>query len=297
MQAPLGAEFVQHLDDVFHLETIGPADEVGPIPADGDIGMAAFGTDDRLHAQLLRHVHHPLHQLAGDIRGTDLNARVGRLEGLCRYGPGGAGMIHYLGHGTDEFMELHDLRRGQHQQVLHTGLVQLDLDAAGLGFRGHHLFQGLGLDPHGAADIDGTDGRFGQSFGGMSGHGETLAYLAHHVGDIVTHGTDSGTAPTHGAAVVHQFLPGIQVRVGHSPTQSKGGHQLAPEGVFLLPDATQGLHLVDGRVLGIAGLGIEQAGIGTKATVDTAVEIGGDGRVDLFHHGLYATFHIQGTHN
>ena len=137
-------------------------------------------------------------------------------------------------------------------------------------------------DPHGAADLHGADGGALQTLRRMTGGHHAFAHLADHVDDVVADRADHGAASAHGAAVVDQGLPFGQLFVGDRLAQTQFGRELAPEGVLLLPQPPHGFELADGRVLGVAAFGVEQAGVGTHAAVHAAGEERGHGRVDLF---------------
>ncbi len=290
LRRPAGAQLVQHLDDVEHLEGVGLADQVRTLPAHGRVGVAALGADHVLDPQLDRGVHDALHQLGGDVLAADLDAGVGGLVAVGAQGPGDARVIEDLGDGLQVLGEVDDLHGGEQDHVFGPFPIHRDRQAgAGLHVLDLHL-QGLPLQTHGAAGADSAGGGPDQSLRGVTGGDHALAGLAHHGLDVVAHRADHGAAGAHGAGVVEQRLPLGQHLVGDLLGQADHALDLAPQGEFLLPDQAQGLDLEDGRVLRIPGLDVEGTGLGAESAVHAAREEGRDRGVDLFAQGRDAPF-------
>ena len=98
LEAPLFTQFIQQFQDMHDLERVAAADEVRTFPAQGHVGMTALGADDLFHLEAFRRGHDAAHQFRGDVRGTDLDAAVGGLEGIGGQGPAHTGVVEDAGH-------------------------------------------------------------------------------------------------------------------------------------------------------------------------------------------------------
>ncbi len=199
-------------------------------------------------------------------------------------------MIEDLGDSLEILREVDDLHGGEKHQIVRPRHVHWHLEpGTGLHMLDLHL-QGLPLEAHGATGAHGAGGGGDEAFGGMARCHHALAGLADHVLDIVAHRADHGAAAAHGAGVVEQRLPFRQHLVGDLLVQTDQALEATEEGEFRLPDAAQGLQLLDGRILRVAGLQVEEAGLGAESAVDAARKEGGDGGVDLGTQGIEAPF-------
>ena len=107
--------------------------------------------------------------------------------------------------------------------------------------------------------------------------------LAHQGGDVDAHGADHGTAPAHGAGVVEQLLPLLQLVHGHLAREPQPAADETEWAHLALVGALERLQLVDRRVLGVAGLAIEMAGLGALPAADAGVEVGGGDGADILN--------------
>src|SRR5574340_1136268 len=286
LQHALLAQLVEQFQHVHDLEAERPPHQVGPLPADRHVGVAALGRQHALHLQPFGGIDDARDDHFRQIRVADLDARVGRLEGVGSEREADAGLVEDPGDRLDVFGVVDDLHRRQQHQVVGARLID----------RNRHTGARLGLPedvgdrrPLQAHRPAGFHRALGGSFdavGHMARHRHALAELADHVDDVVAHRTDQRAAPAQGAAVVDQFLPLVELRIRHRLRQAEHLLQPAEQRVFLLVDAAQWLNLVDRRVLGIAGLRVEQAGLGAQAAMHAGIEIAGDRRVDDFLQGI-----------
>ncbi|MPL88730.1 hypothetical protein SDC9_34757 [bioreactor metagenome] len=261
-----------------HVELDRLAERLGRAPAQRREGVAAFGHDHHLGADLDRGIG----QFGGHLLLRALVARekaeVRPLVGIRAQGVINAHVMQRLDRAAGRILEQVDVEPGGDQQHVGLRLVDRDLEAELFLQRIHAEAEQI--------LVGAEDGAVGllpflheaQLVRHQPRRSQRRAVQRHHVGDVDPRRTDQVAPPAHRAGIIDQLLLRAQI---------VGGDVLHDE--FLQPaqrrylaviDPLHQVELVHRRIFRVLRAKVELAGLGTGAAMHAGVELGGEIRVD-----------------